>query len=291
MPEETPRQVPDLGPRSVGRILDRAFDLYRANFRTVAGSAMIVVFVIALIAGVAQTFYARGAMVLVGDIFSQTAMEPDLEAFTQAQMWGWLTNLMALPLWIARLYIEACIYAAAVPMLYGERFTIREFLRGGRGRYLWYVLVSFLLSMITGFYFLIVPLIFVAGWALAPLIVVVENASFDSVFRRSWTLTKGSKWRVIGFFIVLGAFTLVLQTAVTSPTLIRQLVASIQNPEAVFQPLSVGWKVLEGLLTAAAITLVAPFASFAWLSFYLDLRARREGMDIVAAAAQAKERA
>ena len=86
-------------------------------------------------------------------------------------------------------------------------------------------------------------------------------------------------------------FNLVLQTAITSPTLIRQLVASIQNPEAVFQPLSVGWKVFEGLLSATAVTLVLPFASFAWLSFYLDLRARREGMDIGAAAAETEERA
>ena len=132
MPEETPRQVPDLGPRSVGRILDRAFTLYRANFRTIAGSAMMAVFPIALAAGIAQTFYTREAMVLFRDIFTQTAAEPDFAALAQAQIWGWVSNLVALPFWAARLYLEACLYAAAIPMLYGERFTIREFLRGGR---------------------------------------------------------------------------------------------------------------------------------------------------------------
>ncbi len=287
------RHAPDLSPRSMGRILDRAFGLYRANFRTVAGAAMIVVFAIALLAGMAQTFYARGAMVFFRDIFTAPGTappEPELGTIMELQLWAMLANVLALPMWIARIYIEACIYATAGGMLYGEKYTIRQFLRAGRGRFLWYALLSFLISMLSGFYFLIVPLVFVAGWALAPLMAVTERADFEAAFRRSWRLTLGSKWRVVGFYLVLGAFTIVLQATVTSPMVLRQIVASLQNPQAVFEPISVGWKVMEGLLSAMAATLVPPFVAFAWYSFYLDMRARREGMDLVVAASEVEKR-
>jgi hypothetical protein len=54
---------------------------------------------------------------------------------------------------------------------------------------------------------------------------------------------------------------------------------------AVFQPTSAAWKAFEGALTALATAIAYPFGMFAWFCLYLDLRARREGMDIVARAA------
>ena len=44
------------------------------------------------------------------------------------------------------------------------------------------------------------------------------------------------------------------------------------------------WKAVEGSLAALATALIYPFVEFGWFSMYLDLRSRREGMDIVARA-------
>ena len=51
---------PDLKPRSLFRVLDQAFELYRANFKTIALASAMVIFPIALMLGLAQVFYYRG---------------------------------------------------------------------------------------------------------------------------------------------------------------------------------------------------------------------------------------
>jgi hypothetical protein len=79
-------------------------------------------------------------------------------------------------------------------------------------------------------------------------------------------------------------FSVALETLVDSPVLIRQLIASIDRSDALFAELSVGWKTLEGVFTALAVSFVYPFVQLSWFHYYLDLRARREGMDLVVAA-------
>jgi len=286
MDNDAPATPPDLTPRGIGRILDRAFDVYRANFRTIVTASAIFIFPLALAAGVAQVFYMRGILPVARDIFTDPALGPDLGALAQLQLWGYLANAVSLPYWVARVFIASCLFASAGSMLYGQRPTVREFLRSGTSRFLPFLGASALIALLSGFYFLVVPLVLLAGWALAPMTIVTEAAPFDRAFGRSWSLTLGSKWRVVGFYLVVSAFVLVLESAVTSPTLVRQIVASIQSPDAVFQPLSVGWKTVEGLFTAAAATVALPFMELAWFSLYLDLRARREGLDLVVRAEQ-----
>lgn len=289
---------PDLAPKTIGRVLDGAFELYRANFRVTAGASAALLLPFALLSGIAQAFYTRGAMVFFGDAFRSAASQAqslgDPAGFVELQLWSLLTNASVAPFWLARIYLSACLFTVAAGLLYRQSFTVRDVLKAGARRFLWLLLVTVVLQAITsmGTLLFIAPgIVLGAGFGLAPAIVVIERASFADAFTRSWLLTTGHKWRVIGFFLVLSAFALVLQTAVNAPMLVRQLVESVQNPDAVFQPLSAGWKVTEGLFTALAVSLVYPFTELAWFCFYLDLRARREGMDLAArAAAIAKKR-
>lgn len=288
---------PDLAPRSVGRVLDGAFELYRANFTSVAGAAAALLLPFAILSGIAQAFYTRGAMAFVGEAWRSASSNPDMLAeparFIELQVWSLLSNASLAPFWLARIYLSACLFTVAAGLLYGQRIGVREVLKSGAKRFLWFLLVSVALQFITsiGSMFLIVPgVVLGAGLGLAPVISVVEGASFSEAFSRSWMLTTGNKWRVVRFFVALGILSLVLQTAVNAPMLVRQLVESAQNPDAVFMPLSAGWKVAEGLFTALAVALIYPFTELAWFMFYLDLRSRREGMDLVAKAAAIAEK-
>lgn len=275
---------PDLAPRSIGRILDDAFELYRANFRAVAVSSAILLFPAGMLLGVSQVFYTRGLlqtipMLAAGDIMA--------EELSRLQIWTLLANLVS-PLFLAaRLYVSSMVLAAAPRMLAGKRPGVRELLRGGLARFGWVLLVALVLSMATGFAFLafVVPGIYLyARLALSRVTCVVEGVPLDKALMRSWRLTEGSVWRTLLFATGLAVITIALESAVDSPAVVRQIVASISNPEALFTGLAPGWKTFEGILTATAASLVYPFSELAWFGFYLDLRARREGMDLVASA-------
>ncbi len=281
----------DLSPRGIGRIIDDAFELYRANFATIALAAAIVLFPVGLIAGLAQVFYTRGLFAVLPALFDGSMA---FDEMSKVQLWASLSNLVA-PLYVAaQIYIASSVLAAAPGMLAGRRYSTREFLRGGLSRWGWLLLIAMLLSLATsiGFAFLIIPGVIV--WArllVARVVCVVEGAPLDVAFKRSWALTSGRVWRTILFGIGLAVLTLALESAVNSPAVIRQIFSSITDPEALFSELSVGWKVLEGVLSATAVSLVYPFSELALFFYYLDLRARHEGMDLVQRAGRLAERA
>jgi len=281
----------DLSPRGIGRIIDDAFELYRANFITIALGAAIVLFPVGLMVAVSQVFYTRGLLSVIPAVMDGSM---DFTDMSRLQVWASLSNMVAPVFWAARLFVSSSVLAAAPAMLARRRLTVKEFLRGGVPRYGWLLLVAFLVSTATstGALFFIVPGIFLwARLSVARVACVVEAAPLDRSFTRSWTLTSGRFWRTFFFGVGLSLLTITLESAVNSPAVLRQIIASVANPEAVFTELSVGWKVIEGVLSAAAVSLVYPFAELAWFFFYLDLRARHEGMDLVQRAGQLSERA
>jgi hypothetical protein len=243
-----------------------------------------VLFPLALVTGLTQVFYARGVLALVPSI-----MEGDLAIaeFDRLQLWSLLSNAASIPFFLARTYLAAAVFAAAPAMIGGERPGVREFIKGGWARFGWLLLVSVLVSTASsaGALFFLVGAVYV--WArliAAPVIAVTERAPIDRAFARSWSLTSGAVWRTVGFAGALWIFTVVLETAVDSPALLRQVIASVNQSDALFAEVSAGWKTLEGIFSALAAALVYPFANLAWFHYYLDLRARREGMDIVVGA-------
>jgi len=281
----------DLSPKGIGRIIDDAFELYRANFATIALGAAIVLFPVGLMVAVSQVFYTRGFLAVIPGVLDGSM---DITDMSRLQLWASLSNLVAPVFWAARLFVSSAVLAAAPAMLARKQLTVREFLRGGVPRYGWLLLVALIVSTAasTGVLFFVVPGIYLwARLSVARVACVVETAPLDRTFTRSWALTSGRVWRTIAFGVGLSFLTVALESAVDSPAVLRQIFSSVTNPEAVFTELSVGWKVVEGVLSAAAVSLVYPFVELAWFFFYLDLRARHEGMDLVQRAGQLSERA
>ncbi len=272
----------DLSPRGFGRILDAAFDLYRANFRSIALASSVVLFPAALLLGVTQVFYTRGLLQVMPGLFGG---EIALDEISRVQAWSVLSNAVAPVFFGARLYMSSALFAAAPGMLAGQRPGPWELVRGGWSRFGWVLVVALVVGFLTGAaaLALLVPAAFVwARLSVAQVVTVVERVPLDRAIARAWGLTRSRVWRTIGFAIALTVITFALESAITAPSLIRQVAASVSDPEAVFAPLSAGWKTLEGTLSAAAASLVYPFVELAWFFYYLDLRARREGMDLVA---------
>ncbi len=268
-------------PVGLGRILDDAFGLYRANVRTILAVSFLTVFPVAAIVGLTQVFYTRGLLTLL-PTFADVAI--DSAGFDSLMMLSLLSNAAAPVFWVARIFLACALLRSAGALMTGDPPDVRGVLSVGWRVFLTFALVNLVLTMAVGVLVLLglIPgILFAIRFGLAPAVAAVEGAGFEAAFRRSWQLTSGHAWRVIAFFVLVFLFTIVLEAAVTAPSIARQIVASVQSPDALFQPVSAGWKTFEGLLSAASVSLVLPFVELAWFFFYADLRARREGMDLV----------
>lgn len=282
---------PDLKPRSLFRVLDQAFELYRANFKTIALSVAMIIFPMALLMSLAQVFYYRGIFEAVLEGVANTSAQGDPTAMFEGLMglsiFSAVVQAIGPLYWFAIVYLSTCLYASGPRMLAGERPGVKEFLTPGINRVFWVGLTTFVVTVISSVaaIFLIIPgIIAYLALSVAAVTSVVEQVTLPTALSRSWALTRRSWWRILGFWMVLVTLVSLLQAAVQSPSIIRQLLVSISDPMAVFQSVPPAWKTVEGVFSALAASLVLPFTQLAWFALYLDLRARREGMDIVARA-------
>ena len=242
--------------------------------------------------GLAQVFYYRGFTEILFQMLTESAQGTSPELFTADQFLGLsvssaLLQLAAPVQWAARVYISAAIFRAGPRMLLGEEVTRHFINKNALIRTLWVGLIAFVVSLATnvGLVFFIVPgVILATALSVAEVVSVVEEVTLPEALRRSWKLTQRSWWRIIGFWMILATLAFALQATIYTPAIVRQLIASINDPNAVFMPISPLWKAVEGSLAALATALIYPFVEFGWFSMYLDLRSRREGMDIVARA-------
>lgn len=258
--------------------------MYRANFPVIALSSAILLFPAALLVGVAQVFYTRGLFEVIPSLVSGSTGMAELSGL---QIWSVLSSAVSPLYTLLTYYVAACVLVAAPKMLAGAKLTVKGVLAGGWSRFGWLLLTSLLVSLAAavGSMFLLIPGIYLyARLSVARVVSAVEGVAVDGAVTRSWTLSQGMVWRTLGYAAGLGMLTLTLQSAVNAPAVVRQIVASVSDPEALFQAVSPGWKTIEGVLSAAAVSLVYPFAELAWFFYYLDLRARREGMDLTIAA-------
>ena len=133
------------------------------------------------------------------------------------------------------------------------------------------LLVAFALAVLLFFavVFLIVRL------SLAPAALMLENTGVVEGIGRSWALTRGSFWRVLGILVLAG-----LITGLVTGTLSFGLgmvfgVVSVGLPAA--QPLV---SAVTVLLTSVLSALVLPFTAAVTALTYIDLRMRTEGLDV-----------
>ncbi|MDI6842876.1 MAG: hypothetical protein QMC94_00540 [Anaerosomatales bacterium] len=269
----------------MGVLIDDAIAMYRANARPILLAAVLSVFPAALLVGLGQDFYLRGLFesIVAGSASGGPATFgfDMLAGYAVSASGAWLMVL-------GRAYLDATVLAAFPQMLGGRVSDNKAFLKAGLPRYGWYLLTSYLVQVLVSIAAVVSFFALFAGgiaaWtllSLAAAVTVLERANTADAIRRSYELVKRHFWRALGYLVIVTTLVTLFEGALASPLIIRQIVVAAQNPDAVFQQTPLVWKIVEGLVLGAAMTLVAPIMPLALASLYADLRARSEGMDLI----------
>lgn len=279
----------DLSPRDIGRILDDALSLYGANWRSILKLAGAVVFPVALLYTVATVFITKAATDLTTTVAAgASGSAPSTSSFAALGAAYALAGAGATLYLVAQLLFTGSLYSQGERLLRGEPFGVRESVKAGLPRLVMLVLTSLVVSMATGAAALVSFIVLGLGAVVVGVLlyvalppVVVERLDAIEAVRRSWRLVRPHFWRTL--LLVFGGAIVAAQIeyALISPTAIRQIVMLASSPDAIKQTFSLGWTVFDGLMQGAAITLVLPFTEIVTFLFYLDLRSRNEGMDLL----------
>jgi len=176
--------APGAGAFSVGGVLKRTFSTYFANFVPFTILALIF-YLPTLILGFLQ----------ISDLESGLpSTDPT------AEIVGGLVSFI-----LTYILIGALVYGT-VQHLGGDRPTLGQIISRGMSAIGPVIVIAILLSLVVGigFALLIVPGIFLAvAYAVVIPAAVVERPGIMGAFKRSWGLTKGYRWPVLGLLLIL----------------------------------------------------------------------------------------
>lgn len=272
--------TPDYRPKGIGRLIDEAIAVYRAEFRTLALPALYLLLPLSLVSSLAQNAYIRA--------LRGAANSTDPFAVLARVSGAYSALVVAASLiGVAALYYFNAVMQQAPALLTRAPVAPGAFLKAGWKRFLMLWVTGIVMGIAAGFglLFLLVPgFLLYVYLSMAEPVVGVEGAPIDVAFRRSVSLVRENFWRTVGFFAAILVIIGSLQSALTSVTSIQLILTSISGVNAGGPLPSLGWQVLGGLAQGVAQALTLPLFYVAWLLFYLDLRSRREGMDLLARA-------
>jgi hypothetical protein len=260
--------------RSLGEILDGAFQLYRSHFRVFLGVALClalptVVLVTAvnwLLTGHADTaaaFEAIGSRRLEPSDRSRSLMDvlgPSLRAL--------LATLLTVPLTVLVQVIQDAALTTAVSDAYlGQPVSAQSAFRAAFARLQSLTFATFIKGIATalGFLCLIVPgVLLTIRWMFSTQAIMIEKHHTSRALGRSRDLAKDDYGRLFLLFLVLAVIGIGIHFG------LRALV-----PKAV-----AGIPLLGQLLQLIPQLLVAPIGSAAITLAYFDLRVKKEGFDL-----------
>jgi hypothetical protein len=260
----------DLRPLSLGELLDRTFFLYRRHFLLFVG-----------IAAIPYTFFfiINLATALV-PVFAQTAASSRLPTARLAAVGigGGLFALIAVVAGAVAFLFSVGATVYAVSEIYtGHQTSIRECLRRVRGKTGTIFGVLFLsgLIMIGGFIALIIPGIYLmCRICVATPAALLEDIGPSDSIRRTFDLTRNFAGRAFMIYLLYFA-------------MVWGVVAVFQFPFMLLLAVSAKQMQLRVLLTVLmqvgnliGSVLVAPVSTIGFVSFYYDLRVRKEAFDL-----------
>ncbi len=200
----------------------------------------------------------------------------------------------------------------------GEKLTLRQLWARGRGRYWaligWSLILAGVMVVSLGLFVAIIAvlvatlgplgvglgvvfgvlggfaMLVLAVWigvklSLVPSAVVLERLPLGQAVRRSWTLTNQAFWRTFGIQLLVWAILSIASGVVTAPfSIFAPLMLTLLDPNGTGSGVALGAAIavygvqLLVTLVVGAIAAVIQTASTALI--YLDLRMRKEGLDL-----------
>jgi hypothetical protein len=237
----------------IGEILSTAFQLYRRHWRTLLAIAAVVVVPLTLLQYLFQDLV-------------HTQGETTRNGIVETAPWavGIAGLLAALAAALMYLVLTGAITRAVAAEVAGEDPSVEQSYRFGFHRLGPVLLVSVLvgLAILGGLILFVIPGIYI-GVRLAVSVeaLVVEGRRGTEAMGRSWGLVGGHWWHAFGTLVVAGLLTGIVNAVITAP---------FGNT---------GWFV-QGLVAAVATVVTLPYGALVGVLLYLDLRSRKEGLDM-----------
>jgi len=301
-----------LRPLSIGEIYDGAIRAIRANPRTMVGFSAVVGALIALLGAIPQTI-ALNTILNSPFTTGETIEEFETSDIAELLQAGGLSVGVGLvQTMLSTTIITGLLIVAVGAAVRGQSLRPGELWQQARHR-LWAVLGLALLllvvapvivvaGMVPGILALVLigdqvwigALLTIAGtlvgllayaacylgfWAVAAPALLLENLGVTAALRRSFRLVRGSFWRVFGISLLTAVIAYVVRQVFAVPfsligTLLAE-VADISGLSGAFVQL-----LISDIGTILAGAVLYPFTAGAVALLYLDLRMRREGMDV-----------
>jgi len=243
-----------LPPRRIGEILSAALQLYRRHWRTLMAIAAVVVVPLTLLQyGIGHWVRSHGQQ-----LHDQAEVSTSFWAAASASLLAALVGLLLYQV------LTGAITRTIATEVAGQDLGVEQSYRFGFARLGPILVVSILVGLATllGLIVFIIPGIYI-GVRLAVSIqaLVVEGKRGTEAMRRSWDLVGGHWWHA--------AFTL----------LVAALITGVVNA-VITAPFSAGAWFIQGVAAAVATIVTLPFGALVGVLLYVDLRARKERLDL-----------
>ena len=312
-PPPKPGLIP-LRPLDLGTILGASFRVLRRNPRPTFGAALLFVGVSYLlflgIIGVA-TFSALSRI-----SFSTADTNGEITAGSIGLI-GLSSLVPALLSLVGSAIVQGLIVLEVSRATIGEKLTFRQLWRQARGRFGaligWSALLVLAAIMALALLLIVIgvtstlgvvgavvavlagifgglALVAVFAWlgtklTLVPSALMVERLSLRGAISRSWQLTNGFFWRTFGILVLVAAILGVASQVISAPLgLLGPFLTTLVDPQGQVGGAAIALgrilAVLAVVVTVTFQSITAVISAAATALVYLDLRIRREGLDL-----------
>lgn len=303
-----------LRPLGLGEIFDGAFGAIRHNPRVMLGLSTVVV-AIATVVGVAVGWAFSGVL---GDLLGGLPADAQLGGMESLIATTWGTSAGAgVTLALAMPVVNGLLTVSVGQSVVGRRISVGEVWRQVGPRVWFLVGFSLLQSLAIMVVLSLAALVVVLGFAasdglglllllaslvgslvlavwigvrtgLVPPALALEGQPFWSTVARAWRLSRGSFWRLFGIYLLASVIVNVLASIVTTPiSWIAGLVGSASGATLMLDSPAI--VVGSALTTIVSGVITSIFLAGVVALLYIDVRMRREGLDVELAAAASTE--
>ena len=285
-------QVPKPGiiplrPLGVGEILDGAVTVIRQNWKLMIGLSLAVVSVTGLVQFILKVTALNSSTVTGGFTVGSSDSFSSQSSFTSADATG-LIGLSASYLlqWVATILLTGMFTVVVSQAVLGQRATLAEAWARVRPQGWRLIGLSIMvpLAWILGLVLCVIPGIYLyVAFAISSPALVLERGKVFASMGRSRRLVETKWWRTFGILLLTALISGVVAFVVEIPFLIvggGSLFASAASGGASPNGDYVLLTLLTTLAGIVAGALTYPFAASVATLLYVDMRMRKEGLDI-----------
>lgn len=313
-PPPKPGLIP-LRPLDLGTLLGAAFRVLRRNPRPTFGVALLVQVVVTVV-----SLIVIGGPTIASLLRLQTAAPEDESAIVAGTVaFGLFSAALAGLLgFVANAWLQGIIVIEVARATLGEKLTLSGLWGHAKGRVGalvgWSLIVGLALGAAVAILVLAVValvstlgplgiglgvflgifggfgLLVVAVWistklSLVPSAIMIERVRIRAAMARSWSLTRGFFWRVFGIQLLVGAILGIAMNVISAPfSIAGAILGALVDPTGAGTQTAVTVVVIvyivQLVITLVLSAIAAVISTAASSLIYLDLRMRKEGLDL-----------